>query len=229
MNVLILTGAGISAESGIPTFRGAGGLWEGWRVEEVATPEAFRLDPERVHRFYNQRRQNLRCSQIQPNAAHIALAEFEKSHSGEFLLVTQNIDDLHQRAGSRKILAMHGELMKARCLETGALFDCEGDLSVDTPHPLDPSRRGCLRPPVVWFGEMPIGMDRIAQAASRADVFVAIGTSSLVYPAASIVQWTQRQCRRVEINLEDTPQSQAFALTLRGTASTLVPEFLACL
>jgi NAD-dependent deacetylase len=226
MKVLVLTGAGISAESGIPTFRGADGLWEGHRFEDVATPGAFLRDPKLVHRFYNQRRRTLLSPEIQPNAAHRALAEFEAKHADEFLLVTQNIDDLHRRAGSQKVLAMHGELLKARCTDTGELFDWRTDLETETPHPKLPQRLGRLRPHVVWFGEMPLGMDVIAQAARAADLFVAIGTSAVVYPAASIVQLTRPTCHRVEINLEDTPLSDQFAEVLRGRATELVPEFL---
>jgi NAD-dependent deacetylase len=229
MKVLILTGAGVSAESGIPTFRGSDGLWEGYRPEEVATPGAFRRDPVLVQHFYNQRRSRLRQEDIQPNAAHLALAEFEREHDDSFLLVTQNIDDLHQRAGSKKVLPMHGELLKARCIDTGELFDWTGDLSVETPHPRDPSRRGRLRPHVVWFGEMPIGLELIDAAARKADLFVAIGTSAMVYPAAGIVQATRPDCRRVEINLDDTPQSSVFDATIRGKASVEVPKFLASL
>ncbi len=240
MKVLILTGAGVSAESGIPTFRGANGLWEGYRIEEVATPEAFARDPHLVHRFYNERRRNLLAPEIQPNAAHRALAEFESNHQDAFLLVTQNIDDLHRRAGSQKVLSMHGELLKARCMDTGELFDWREDLDSQTPHPttcLDsqdrPSgsenrmRRGRLRPHVVWFGEMPLGLEQINAIASEADLFVAIGTSAVVYPAAGIVQMTRPSCHRVEINLEATPQSNLFAETLRGQASDLVPKFFA--
>jgi len=226
MKVLILTGAGISAESGIPTFRGADGLWEGYRPEEVATPTAFHRDPSLVHRFYNQRRRRLQQADIKPNAAHFALAEFEQRHDDEFLLVTQNIDDLHKRAGSRNVLPMHGELLKARCLDTGELFDWTEDLSLETPHPNDPSRLGKLRPHVVWFGELPMGLEQIDRAARQADLFVAIGTSAVVYPAAGIVQATRRSCRRVEINLEDTPQSSVFDATIRGKASVEVPRFL---
>jgi NAD-dependent deacetylase len=123
MKVLILTGAGISAESGVPTFRGGGGLWKGHRVEEVASPEAFRRDPALVHDFYNQRRRRLGQGDIEPNAAHLALAEFEASHNDEFLLVTQNVDDLHQRAGSKRILPMHGELLKARCVDSDEVWN----------------------------------------------------------------------------------------------------------
>ncbi len=229
MKVLVLTGAGISAESGIPTFRGADGLWEGHRFEEVATPEAFLRDPSLVQRFYNQRRRKLLSPEIQPNAAHRALAEFESKHADNFLLVTQNIDDLHRRAGSQKVLSMHGELLKARCVDTGELFDWRTDLETDTPHPKHPLRLGRLRPHVVWFGEMPLGMDLIAQAAREADLFVAIGTSAVVYPAAGIVQLTRPNCHRVEINLADTPSSDQFAEVLRGRATELVPEFLSTL
>ncbi len=232
MKVLILTGAGVSAESGIPTFRGADGLWEGHRFEEVATPEAFTRNPQLVHRFYNERRRKLLSPEIKPNAAHRALAEFEAQHKDEFLLVTQNIDDLHRRAGSKKVLAMHGELLKARCMDTGELFDWRTDLELQTPHPNDrdpnkQSQLGKLRPHVVWFGEMPLGMDEVAQAAAVADLFIAIGTSAVVYPAAGIVQMTRPACHRVEINLEATPQSDHFAESLRGRASELVHEFLA--
>ena len=226
MRVLVLTGAGISAESGIPTFRGSDGLWEGYRPEEVATPAAFQRDPVLVHRFYNERRQRLLQDDIQPNAAHVALAEFERNHDDSFLLVTQNIDDLHQRAGSKKILPMHGQLLKVRCIDTGELFDWTADLSLETPHPKDPVRLGRLRPHVVWFGELPIGLETIDAAARKADLFIAIGTSALVYPAAGIVQATRPDCRRVEINLDDTPQSSVFETTIRGKASLEVPKFL---
>ena len=226
MKVLVLTGAGISAESGIPTFRGSDGLWEGQRLEDVATPEAFRRDPVLVHDFYNRRRRRLLQGEIQPNAAHLALAEFEANHDDDFLLVTQNIDDLHQRAGSQNVLPMHGELLKARCCDTAELFDWRDDLSIDTPHPKDPSRPGRLRPHVVWFGEIPIGLERIDQAASQADLFIAIGTSAVVYPAAGIVQSTRRDCRTVEINLDATPASSTFGESIRGKASIEVPKFL---
>lgn len=236
MNVLILTGAGVSAESGIPTFRDADGLWEGHRVEEVATPQGFARDPELVHQFYNQRRRRLLCDDIKPNAAHVALAEFEKQHDelglGQFLLVTQNIDDLHVRAGSRNVLAMHGELLKVRCTDTETVYDWRDDLTTQTPHPDEPDNdamRGCLRPHVVWFGEMPIGLDRIAAAANVADVFIAIGTSGLVYPAAGIVTQTGPDCRKIEINLGDTPASAAFDETIRGQASVEVPKLLSSL
>ncbi|WDQ18264.1 SIR2 family NAD-dependent protein deacylase [Rhodopirellula sp. P2] len=233
MNVLILTGAGISAESGIPTFRDANGLWEGHAFEEVATPQGFARNPELVQEFYNQRRRALLNPEIRPNAAHVALAEFERDHlehgRGDFLLVTQNIDNLHQRAGSQNVLAMHGQLLQARCTYTEEVFDWTADLTADTPHPEDPDNdalRGCLRPNVVWFGEMPIGLTRIEKAATQADLFLAIGTSGVVYPAAGIVAQTSPECRRIEVNLDDTPASNAFDETIRGSASVEVPKLL---
>lgn len=229
MNILVLTGAGISAESGVPTFRGPDGLWEGHRVEDVATPEAFQRNPELVQEFYNQRRRKLLSPEIQPNAAHLALAELERIHDGEFLLVTQNIDDLHQRAGSRKLLAMHGELLKARCIDSGETFAWCEDLNLHTPHPRFPDRLGRLRPHVVWFGELPIGLDEIARAAETADGFLSIGTSGLVYPAAGIVRATPPHCRRIEINLDTTAASSMFDESIRGRASVEVPKILATL
>lgn len=226
MKVLVLTGAGISAESGIPTFRGDDGLWEGHRIEDVATPDGFRRDPVRVHEFYNLRRRKLQDPSIAANAAHIALAEFERRHTGDFLLVTQNIDDLHQRAGSRRVLPMHGELLKARCSLTGDVIDWRDDLSTDTVRPDEPDLIGTLRPHVVWFGEMPFGLEEIVAFAQDCDLFLAIGTSGLVYPAAGIVQNTPPTCRRVEINLDDTPQSPHFDQSIRGMASVEVPRFL---
>ena len=242
MNVLILTGAGVSAESGVPTFRGPDGLWEGERVEDVATPEGFVRDPERVHQFYNARRRAVQQPAVAPNAAHAALAELERAvmdAGGSFLLVTQNIDGLHARAGSENVLAMHGELLQARCVATGRTLPWTGDLTCDTPSPFaDPSPdeveaqsgyRSHLRPHVVWFGEMPIGLERIEAAARRADVFAAIGTSGRVYPAAGVVHATPAGCRTVEINLEDTEASPGFGERVRGRAGAVVPEWCAAL
>ncbi|MCH1441907.1 MAG: NAD-dependent deacylase [Rubripirellula sp.] len=226
MKVVVLTGAGISAESGIPTFRGAEGLWEGHRVEEIATPTAFQKNPELVHQFYNARRRHLLQDHILPNAAHTALADYEATHDDEFLLITQNVDNLHFVAGSQNILPMHGQLMEAKCTETDKVIPWHLDLTPHTPDPETPSRRGRLRPNVVWFGEMPYGMDKIRRAAQNADLFLAIGTSAVVYPAAGIVQQTPKNCRRVEINLDATPQSEVFTETIRGLASIEVPKFL---
>ena len=168
------------------------------------------------------------CNRTISNPTPLTLLwrNFEAAHDDQFLLVTQNIDNLHQRAGSQNVLPMHGELMKARCCDTGELFDWPGDLSIDTPHPHDPARIGRLRPHVVWFGEMPYGMEQIDRAARAADVFIAIGTSAIVYPAAGIVTATRRDCRKVEINLDDTPATSTFDQSIRGKASVEVPKFL---
>lgn len=226
MNVMVLTGAGISAESGIATFRGSDGLWEGHRIEDVASPQGFLRDPALVHDFYNKRRRQLQMPEIKPNTAHVALAQFEQRVRGEFLLVTQNIDNLHQRAGSQNVLPMHGELLKARCEVTGEIIDWLDDLSTETVYPEEPDLVGTLRPHVVWFGEMPIGLERIAEFATRCDLFIAVGTSAVVYPAAGIVEQTPSTCRKVEINLDDTPQSPHFDEAIRGKASEEVPRFL---
>ncbi len=211
--VVVLTGAGISQESGLQTFRGADGLWEGHRVEEVATPEAFESNPHLVQKFYNLRRNHLKT--VEPNKAHFALAEFEKKFKGKFTLITQNVDDLHERAGSKNVLHMHGELKKVRDIKTGEIQHWEDDLTVESG----------LRPHIVWFGEIPFHMDQIQEALEECDLFVAIGTSGLVYPAAGLVNWTPQNCHRVEINLENTPVSPAFHKKLHGKASEKVPEF----
>jgi NAD-dependent deacetylase len=227
MKIVVLTGAGISQESGLATFRGSGGLWEGHRVEEVASPQAFARNPDLVHRFYNARRRQLLDPSIQPNAAHRALAELEESWpAGQFHLVTQNVDDLHVRAGSRNVWAMHGELLKVRCVDSGEVFPWHEDLSTDTPHPRDPQRRGRLRPHIVWFGEFPLHLDAIERVVSQCDLFVAIGTSGVVYPAAGLVQCTPGSCLRIEINLDETPVGSAFHHVLRGPASAEVPRMV---
>lgn len=226
MNIVILTGAGISAESGVPTFRGADGLWEGHRVEDVATPEAFIRDPQLVHKFYNGRRARLIDGNIHPNPAHHALAKLARSRQHKLTLVTQNIDDLHERGGSPEVLHMHGELLKSRCTHCGAVAICREDLSrasvCDACGGID-----CLRPHVVWFGEMPFFLDEIASAISRADLFVAIGTSGLVYPAAGFVSLARDAgVHTLEINLEESAASGVFHETRRGRAGELVPAWV---
>ncbi|MDU5835443.1 Sir2 family NAD+-dependent deacetylase [Pantoea septica] len=224
--VVVLTGAGISAESGIQTFRAADGLWEEHRVEDVATPEGYRRDPELVQRFYNARRRALQSSEIQPNAAHKALAELEQVLGDNFLLVTQNIDNLHERAGNSRVLHMHGELLKARCTGSGQVIEWSGDLTTD-------DRCTCcqfpaaLRPHVVWFGEMPIGMEEIYHALEQADLFIAIGTSGHVYPAAGFVHEAKLQgAHTVELNLEPSQVGNEFAERHYGLASQEVPQFV---
>jgi len=225
-SIVVLTGAGISAESGIKTFRASDGLWENHRIEDVASPEGFIRDPELVHRFYNARRAQLLDSQIQANAAHLALARLEQSFSGELLLVTQNIDDLHERAGSQNVLHMHGEILKKRCINTDIVSNCEGEtISASICECCQQS--GNLRPHIVWFGEMPFEMDRIYTALSRCDLFVAIGTSGHVYPAAGFVEFaTQAGAETLEINLEKSIVASQFEKGLYGKASEQVPNWV---
>lgn len=225
--VVVLTGAGISQESGLPTFRGSDGLWEGHRVEDVASPEGFRRNPNLVYEFYNQRRRALLSPSVQPNAAHRALAEWEKTFEpGCFMLVTQNIDDLHSRAGSKAVFHMHGELLKSRCIDTGHLFDWQTDLTAKSAHPDDSTKVGRLRPHVVWFGEMPLYLEEIEVALRKCDMFIAIGTSGNVYPASGFVNRTRPDAYRVELNLDPTVGSSAFQEHVRGKATEIVPEFI---
>ena len=220
--IVILTGAGISAESGLRTFRDADGLWENHRVEEVATPEAFHRDPALVHRFYSARRQSL--ATVQPNAAHLALARLERAWAGPFLLVTQNVDDLHDRAGSRQLLHMHGELVRGRCLGCGAIHPWPGDMDQASRCPT--CQTGRMRPHIVWFGELPLDLDRIYDAVERCDLFVAIGTSGHVYPAAGLVQAAAPGARTVELNLQPSRVASAFQEARTGCATDLVPAFV---
>ena len=221
--IVILTGAGVSAESGIRTFRAADGLWEEHRVEDVATPEGFARDPALVRRFYNERRRKLLA--VSPNRAHSALAEFERRVTGEFLLVTQNIDDLHERAGSRRLSHMHGELLKGRCAECGAVFPKTDDMDAADECP-SCGESGGTRPHVVWFGEMPLELENTYAALSRCRLFVSIGTSGNVYPAAGFVQAARAAgARCVELNLEDAATSHVFHESRRGPATEVVPEF----
>jgi NAD-dependent deacetylase len=224
--IVILTGAGISAESGINTFRDAGGLWENHRIEDVATPEAFQRDPQGVQSFYNRRREQLRDPAIQPNAAHLALAGLEQGLPGQVLVVTQNVDDLHERAGSRNVIHMHGELLKARCQSTDTLVPADRDL--------DPAltctvcgAAGCLRPHVVWFGEMPLEMERIYATLAGCERFISIGTSGNVYPAAGFVAEARASgAHTTELNLEPSEQLTAFHEHRHGRATELVPAYV---
>ena len=223
-NIVILTGAGISAESGLATFRGPDGLWEGHRVEDVATPEAFQRDPDLVHAFYDARR--ARLSQVEPNEAHRALARLDAGWDGDLLLVTQNVDDLHERAGSERLLHMHGELTSGWCLACEGRFPWAGAMGGQANCP-DCRVAGHVRPDIVWFGEMPYQMDRIESALQACDLFVSIGTSGAVYPAAGFVQ-TARYCGAhcVEINLEPSQGSVFFHESRIGRAGELVPEWV---
>jgi NAD-dependent deacetylase len=223
-NIVLLTGAGVSAESGLATFRGPDGLWEGHRVEDVATPEAFRRDPGLVHAFYDARRARLET--VKPNAAHAALARLDAEWPGELLLVTQNVDDLHERAGSRRLLHMHGELTKGRCLACGERFRWRGPMGEDACCP-SCGEQGQVRPDIVWFGEMPYEMERIDDALQACDLFLSIGTSGAVYPAAGFVQTARhRGARTLEINLEPSLGSFMFDESRIGKAGELVPEWV---
>lgn len=221
-NIVVLTGAGISAESGIATFRGPGGLWEGHRVEDVCTPQALARDPELVHRFYDLRREAL--ATVEPNAAHHALAKLDKEWLGELLIVTQNVDDLHERAGAKRLLHMHGELKSALCA------GCEGRRPWQTSLPPGTACPACgspLRPDIVFFGEMPYQMDTIERTLASADLFVSIGTSGAVYPAAGFVQTAKYHgARTLEINLDRSEGSGWFHESRRGPAGQLVPEWV---
>ncbi|HEX8573022.1 MAG TPA: NAD-dependent deacylase [Allosphingosinicella sp.] len=223
-NIVILTGAGISAESGLATFRGPDGLREGHRVEDVATPEAFERDPALVQRFYDARRAQL--AEVAPNAAHQALARLDSEWPGELLIVTQNVDDLHERAGARRLLHMHGELKSAWCLACDARMAWEGELSSGPPCPAC-GRPGRLRPDIVWFGEMPYEMERIDRALLDCDLFVSIGTSGAVYPAAGFVQTARYAgARTIELNLEPSLGSVYFEEARTGPAGVLVPQWV---
>jgi NAD-dependent deacetylase len=222
-NIVILTGAGISAESGLRTFRADDGLWEDHRVEDVATPQAFRRDPDLVQRFYDERRVNIMAAQ--PNPAHEALARLDREWSGEFLIVTQNIDDLHERAGAERVLHMHGEGLSAWCSACDARHPWTGTLRDNPPCPA--CGVAALRPDIVWFGEMPYRMDEIFAALSRADLFVSIGTSGAVYPAAGFVQEARSHlAQTLELNLERSQGSAWFGETRLGPASELVPRWV---
>lgn len=231
-NIVVLTGAGISAESGLATFRASDGLWCQHRIEDVATPEAFERNPQLAQNFYNMRRAQLK--DVEPNAAHLALAEVAQRWHGDFLLVTQNVDDLHDRSIEGKqlsrgfeLLHMHGELKKVRCGETQKIYDWTEDIEEET-------KCACcletdtLRPHIVWFGEMPFGMERISRALRKCDLFISIGTSGNVYPAAGFVQEVKMlgQGRTVELNLEPSTGFSLFDETIYGPATKVVPEYI---
>ena len=223
MRIVVLTGAGVSAESGVPTFRDADGLWEGHRVEDVATPEGYDADPALVHAFYDARRAAL--ADVRPNPAHLALGRLESVLGDDLMIVTQNVDDLHERGGAHHVVHMHGELLSAWCRACGNRFRWEGTLG-DRP-----ACPGCgvaeLRPDIVWFGEMPYEMDRISRALGAADLFVSIGTSGAVYPAAGfVIEARARGVRSLEINLEPSEGTHWFDESRHGKAGDLVPRWV---
>lgn len=224
MRITVLTGAGISAESGLATFRASDGLWESHRITDVATPEGFAADPALVHRFYNMRR--AAAAGAQPNAAHRALADLARRH--DLTLVTQNVDDLHERAGSSDVIHMHGALAGALCAACGHRWPAPPVMAPADPCPA--CARSATRPDIVWFGEIPHHMDRIWEALERADLFAAIGTSGNVYPAAGFAQHARRRgADCVELNLDASVNARDFHRRITGPASRTVPEWVASL
>ena len=222
--IVVLTGAGISAESGIKTFRAADGLWESHPIEDVATPRGFARNPELVHRFYNERRAQL--NEVEPNPAHKALALLESKLGERFLLVSQNVDDLHARAGSKRLYAMHGELRKARCKITGEITEQLGDMNPKLACPCC-GALGARRPHIVWFGEVPLHLDEIDAALRRATLFVAVGTSGQVYPAAGFAEQAKRYgSRTLMLNLDPSSNGDDFDEIRLGKASDIVPEWV---
>lgn len=226
-SIVALTGSGVSAESGIATFRDKDGVWARYDYREVATPEGFEKNPRLVHEFYNRRRRGL--PSVAPNAAHIALARLERelvACGGRFTLVTQNVDDLHERAGSSNLLHMHGELLKSLCAECGDARPHKDDLSVDVKCSVC-GKTGGMRPDVVWFGEIPRQMDEILKAIEEADLFVSIGTSGAVYPAAGFV--AAARCAGaacIELNLEPSENACLFTDSRYGMAGEIVPQWV---
>ncbi len=225
-SIVVLTGAGISAESGIKTFRASDGLWEEHRIEDVATPEGFARDPALVQRFYNERRRPLLQNEVAANAAHMALAKLEREFDGELLLVTQNIDNLHEQGGSKNIRHMHGEILKMRCKQTEQIFDCVTNIEVEDRCACC-GGQGNLRPHIVWFGEMPLYMDEIYAALSHCDLFISIGTSGNVYPAAGFVEVANNAgATTLEINLEASNVATAFDQAIYGKAGEVLPHWV---
>lgn len=224
-SIAVLTGAGVSAESGLKTFRDANGLWENHAIEDVCTPEGFEADPSLVYTFYNQRRAQL-INEARPNPAHVELAEFQQRFSGEFTLITQNVDNLHEQAGSKNVLHMHGELLSARCINSGKAYPWQQELNHQSVCP-ECNTAGHLRPDIVWFGEIPMHMELIEQALTKCDLFIAIGTSGQVYPAAGFVQLANAcGAHCVELNLEPSESNWRFHERHYGPASKVVKTFL---
>lgn len=224
---VVLTGAGISAESGIKTFRDSNGLWEGHRIEDVATPEGFHRNPTAVYEFYNQRRAQLLSAEVHPNPAHQALADLARDLDGDLILITQNVDDLHERAGHKNVKHMHGELLKARCMKCEAVYELCASFDAKTP-----CAHCCavnsLRPDIVWFGEMPFFMPEIEAYLTKCRYFISIGTSGHVYPAAGFVEMAKyagAEC--TELNLEASQNAAAFDIGIYGAAGETVPKWCA--
>lgn len=223
-NIVVLTGAGLSAESGLATFRDKGGIWAKYDYREVATPEGFAKNPDLVHEFYNMRRRA--HAEVKPNAAHFALARLEAQHQGRVTIVTQNVDTLHEAAGARNLIHMHGEIVKVFCRHCDERHVWRDDLARTTACPAC-GEQGGMRPDIVWFGEMPYHMDTIADALAEADLFISIGTSGNVYPAAGFVREAKsRGARAVELNLEPSAGASLFDDAIHGPATEVVPAYV---
>ena len=227
-NLFILTGAGVSKESGIKTFREKDGLWENYKIEDVCTVEAFIKDPNLVNNFYNERRSSIIDQKILPNEAHYQLAKLEKKWKGDFILVTQNIDNLHEQAGSKKILHMHGSLDKCFCMNCGAEYKFNFDLSTEFVCKKC-NVKGKVRVDIVWFGEQPKYLDKIYKYLDRTDVFLSIGTSNNVYPAAGFIDYLKHQKKKIdfyEFNIEKTSKSSLFTKSFIGPASKTLKKLV---
>lgn len=224
-NIFILTGAGISKESGLDTFRDGDGLWANHKIDDVATPQGFMKNPKLVQKFYNLRREELK--KVEPNPAHIALAKLEKSWPGKVILVTQNVDDLHERAGHKDIIHMHGKLKEARCIETEQVFSWDGNLDMSDVCSCC-GKKGNLRPNIVWFGELPFQMPEIFRALDECNYFFSIGTSGSVYPAGGFAQHVLMRGtpKLIEFNIGDSEISHMFTEKHVGPASKTVPDFV---
>lgn len=225
--IVVLTGAGISAESGLKTFRDSNGLWENHRVEDVATPEAFESNPKLVYDFYNLRRRQVLDPTTLPNAAHLALAHLEQKFQKPIWIITQNVDPLHERAGSKNVIHMHGELLKVRCLHSERIFSREEDLSIHSQCECC-GIKGALRPHIVWFGEIPLYLDKIHSLLMQCELFVSVGTSGQVYPAAGFIAQVQANgsAKTLELNMEKTELSSLFDEGRYGPAGTIVPQWV---
>lgn len=225
-NIVILTGAGISAESGVPTFRASDGLWCGHRVEDVATPEAFLRNPAMVHDFYNERRQGLMSDDVTPNAAHKALGTLQDQWAGDVTIVTQSIDNLHERGGSKNVIHMHGEIFKSLCVFCLEKFAQKEDSSIESACPACSKTSG-VRPDIVWFGEIPYHMDVIERRLSECDLFLSVGTSGNVYPAAGFVRLAGHfGAKTIEINLEPSLNAYEFSHGIYGKAGDVLPDLV---
>lgn len=222
-NIVVLTGAGLSAESGVSTFRDPQGIWSKYDWREVATPEGFRKNPDYVHEFYNMRRRAHRG--IKPNAAHFALARLEANHT-HVTIVTQNVDALHEAAGTRSLIHMHGEALRALCTHCTRSLPWLDDLSTVTPCPTC-QKTGGMRPDVVWFGETPYHMEKILDTLAVCDLFISVGTSGNVYPAAGFAAEARANgAHTIELNLEPSQVATAFHETIYGRATDIVPAYV---